>query len=157
MHICTFLFIYYLLTWNGQIIYILELNAPARNYKLAASSRDTQSLSKNSTLRKCGKNERSLMKIRSIVLQLLLDVVRGLPRRFVALTTALSGNDEANLATWISRDGGVGISCRGVELTDAVHKWLDDVNVEPHAFPLSTDNAALSESAVHGFVKRCFE
>ena len=115
------------------------------------------SLPKNSALGKGGKDKGGLVKLRSVVLQLLLDFVRGLSCGLVALATALRRNYEAYLPTGVSGNGGVGISSRGVELTDAVHKRLDNVNMKPHAFALGANNAALTESTVHGFVKRCFE
>ena len=116
-----------------------------------------KSLPENGALGKGGKDKGGLVELSCVVLQLLLNVVRGLSCGLVALATTLGRDYEPDLPAGIGGDGGVGISRRGVELTDAIHKWLDDVNVKPHAFALGANNTTLPESTVHGFVKRCFE
>lgn len=93
------------------------------------------------------------MQFMSIISQCLLHVVRWLPRRLAARSTSLCGNDKSNLAAGVGGNSSVGIADVGVNLRYRIHKWFDEINVKPHTFALSANDAAFSQTLVHSFVK----
>mmetsp|Transcript_23864 Transcript_23864/g.40829 ORF Transcript_23864/g.40829 Transcript_23864/m.40829 type:complete len:295 (+) Transcript_23864:981-1865(+) len=103
------------------------------------------------------------MNLRSIISQFLCHLLLRRPHgnltplRMALPTSRLLPNHKPNLSTRITRYGTIRILHGIKQRRDGLHERLDEIDMQPHAFALRTDNAPLSQTIVHGLIKRCFE